>query len=78
MRGHRDVPDASPIVSDEHQDEQETVGRSRDYEEISRHDLANVIPQERTPGLGGRLASAPEYLATVVSQTLIPSFSSSP
>jgi hypothetical protein len=46
MRGNPDVPDASPIVGDEHQDEQETVCRSWDYEEISRHDLADVIPQE--------------------------------
>ena len=51
MRGDRHVPDASPIVSEEHQDEHETVGRSRDHEEIGRHDLADVIPQERPPGL---------------------------
>jgi len=42
----------------EHEDEQETVGSSGDHEEISRHDLADVIPQERAPGLGWGLASA--------------------
>jgi len=59
MRGDRDVPDASPIVGEEHQDEQEAAGRGRDHEEIGRYDLADVIPQERPPGLRGRLAPAP-------------------
>ena len=59
MRGDRDVPDASPIVGEEHQDEQEAVGHRRDHEEIGRDDLADVIPQERAPGLRGRLAPAP-------------------
>jgi hypothetical protein len=58
MRGNRDVPNASPIVGEEHQDEQESVGHRRDYEEIGRHDLADVIPQERAPGLRRRLAPA--------------------
>jgi hypothetical protein len=49
MCGDRDVPDAAPIVREEDQDEQETVGHRRDYEEIGRHDLADVIPQERAP-----------------------------
>jgi hypothetical protein len=65
MRGHRDVPDASPIVGEEHQSEQETVGRSGDDEEISGHDLTDVIPQERAPGLGWGLVSAHHVLATV-------------
>ena len=34
MRSDRDVPDASAIVSEEHQDEHEAVGDGRDYEEI--------------------------------------------
>jgi hypothetical protein len=59
MRRDRDVPDASPIVRQEDQDEQETVGHRGDDEEISRDDLADVILQERAPGLGWRLASAP-------------------
>ena len=58
MSGDRDVPDASPIVREEDQDEQETVGHRRDDEEIGRHDLPDVIPQERAPSLGWRLASA--------------------
>jgi hypothetical protein len=55
----RHVPDASPIVSEERQDEQEAVGCSWDHEEIGRHDLADVIPQEGAPDLRGRLAPAP-------------------
>jgi len=54
MRGDRDVADASPIVGEEYQDEQEAVGRRRDHEEIGRHDRADVMPQERAPGLRGR------------------------
>ena len=65
MRGDRDVADASPIVGEEHQDEQEAAGRRRDHEEIGRHDLADVIPQERAPGLRGRVARRPMYFATV-------------
>jgi len=57
MGGDRDVSDASSIVREEDQDEQETVGHGRDDEEIGRHDLAHVIPQERAPGLGGRRAA---------------------
>jgi len=40
------VPDASPIVGEEHQDKQQAVGRGRDHEEIGRDDLADVIPSE--------------------------------
>src|SRR5712691_6256737 len=54
MGGDRHVPDASPIVGEEYQDEQEAVGRGRDHEEIGRDDLADVIPQERAPALRWR------------------------
>jgi hypothetical protein len=63
MRGDRHVADASSIMGEEHQDEQEPVGRGRDDEEISRNNLADVILQEGAPRLR-RLS--------------IPSFSSSP
>ena len=58
LRGDRDVPDASPIVGEEYQDEQEAVRRGRDDEEIGGHDLADVILQERAPGLRRGLAPA--------------------
>ena len=51
MSGDRDVPDASPIVREEDQDEQETAGHRRDDEEIGCYDLTDVIPQERAPCL---------------------------
>src|SRR5262245_50719434 len=62
MGGYRYVADTSAIVGNEHQDEQETVGRGRDDEEICRHDLADVIPQEGAPGLRWRLARAHQIL----------------
>jgi hypothetical protein len=58
MGGDCHVPDASPVVGEEHQNEQEAVGRRRDDEEIGRDDLADVIPKEGAPGLRRRLASA--------------------
>jgi len=45
------MPDASPIMGEEHQDEREAVGHRRDDEEIGRDDLADVIPQECAPVL---------------------------
>jgi hypothetical protein len=80
----REVPDASPIVGEEHEDEQEAVGHRRDDEEIGRHDLADVILPERAPGLGWWRASAPHVfrdrrLTDVDPQfQSIPNFNSSP
>jgi hypothetical protein len=51
LRSDRYVPDASPIVGEEYQDEQEAVRRGRDDEEIGGHDLADVILQEGAPAL---------------------------
>ncbi len=59
MRGDCDVPDASPIVGEEHQDTHEAVGHGRDHEETGRHNSADVILQEGAPGLRRRLAWAP-------------------
>lgn len=47
------------VVGSAGADEQEAIGRRRDHEEIGRDDLADVISQERAPGLRGRLAPAP-------------------
>jgi hypothetical protein len=55
----RDVPNASPIMGEEHENEQEAAGDGRDDEEIGRYDLADVILQEGAPGLGWWLAPAP-------------------
>jgi hypothetical protein len=48
MCGDRHVPDASPIVGEKYQDEQESVGRGRDHEEIRCDDLAIVRMSVRT------------------------------
>ena len=58
MRGDRHVPDASPIMAEEYQDEHEGVGHSRDQKEIGRHSLAEVISQEGAPSPRRRQARA--------------------
>ena len=65
MRGDRHVPDATPIVGEQHQHEHQTKRYGGHHEEIRRDDLADVIAQERAPRLRGRRASAPMYFATV-------------
>jgi hypothetical protein len=40
-----------PVVRQQHQDEQEAIGHRGDNEDIGRHDLTDVIPQERPPRL---------------------------
>jgi hypothetical protein len=65
LRGGCYVPDASPIVGEEYQDEQEVVRRGRDDEEIGDHDLADVILQEGGPGLRGGWRRRTIYFATV-------------
>jgi hypothetical protein len=39
MRGHRNVHETTPFVGEDHEDEQQAVGDSRDDEEVSGHDL---------------------------------------
>ena len=74
----RDVSDASSIVREEDQYEQETVGHGRDDEEIGRHDLADVIRKNVRQVCDGGWRRRPMYFATVAWQTSIPSFRSSP
>jgi hypothetical protein len=78
MGGDCEVPDASPIVREEHQDEQEAVRDGRDDEEIGCHDLADVIAQERAPGLGWPLAAAPHAFGDRRLTDVDPNFNSSP
>jgi hypothetical protein len=58
MGGDSDVNDAAAIVGQHHQDEQETVRRGRDHEQIGCHELSHVIRQERAPCLRGWLPMA--------------------
>ena len=51
MRRDRHVPDAAPIVGEQHQHEYEAERHCWDDEEISRDDLSDVVAQERAPRL---------------------------
>jgi hypothetical protein len=51
MRGDPYVPDAAPIVGEQHQHEHEAERHGRHHEEISSDDLADVIRQEGAPRL---------------------------
>jgi hypothetical protein len=59
MGGDRRVPDPAPLVGEGREDEREAVGQSRGHEEVGRHDLADVSPHERAPGLRRRPTPAP-------------------
>jgi hypothetical protein len=56
-----EVSDPPPVVRQQHQDEQEAIGHRWDNEEIGRHDLTDVIPQERrsVPKIAWDTAGAP-------------------
>jgi hypothetical protein len=45
------------LVSDDDQDEEQAARRGRHQEEVRRHDLSDVIAQERPPGLRRRSSS---------------------
>jgi hypothetical protein len=60
MGGDRDVHDASAIMGQHHQDEQEAARHGRDHEEVGRGDLCPVIRQEGAPRLRRRLARSPD------------------
>jgi hypothetical protein len=52
-------------VGEEHHDEQEAVRRSRDREEVGRHDLADVIRKKARHLCDGGWRRRPIYFATV-------------
>ena len=51
MVGDGDMDDSSPVVREDYEDEQQLVGDCRHDEEISSHDLADMVGQERSPWL---------------------------
>jgi len=51
MLGDGYVHDASPLMGQDHQHEQQAIRGGRDHEEIGRHDLVDVIGQKRAPRL---------------------------
>ena len=78
MGGDGDVPDASSVVSQEHQDENEATRYRRHDEEVGRHDLAHVIRQERAPRLGWWPVSTPYLFRDRRLRDVDPTFKSSP
>ena len=51
MVGDGDVDDPSPVVREEDEHEQQPVGDGGHDEEIGRHDLVDLVGQERAPRL---------------------------
>jgi len=49
--GDRDMRDASPLVSEDHQHEQQAIRSGRDHEEVGGHHLADVVREECSPRL---------------------------
>ena len=51
MVGDTHVHDAPALVGQNHEDEQQATRRRWNDEEVRRHDLADVIPEECPPSL---------------------------
>ena len=51
MVGDGDVHDPSPVVREDDEHEQEPVGDRWHDEEVGRHDLTDVVGEERSPRL---------------------------
>ena len=47
----RHVHNATALMGQQDQDKQESPSRSRHHEEVGRHDLSDMIRQERAPCL---------------------------
>jgi hypothetical protein len=57
--GHVDVEDASPVVRQDHEDEQDLEQHAGDDEEVYGHEGLKVVVEKRTPGLRrGRVPAA--------------------
>ena len=51
---HVDMQDLASIMGQHHEDKEHPKRERRDHEEVDRDELADVIRQKRTPGLGRR------------------------
>ena len=56
MFGHVEVEDAPPMVGEHDQDEEDAQPSSRNGEEIDGDQVADMVDEERAPGLRGRCA----------------------
>jgi hypothetical protein len=63
--GDRDVHDTSPFVGEDHDHEQQAIRGGVDHEEVRRHDLADVVGEERPPRLRRWGRRRTMYFATV-------------
>jgi hypothetical protein len=60
MFRNRHMHDAAALVRKHHEDKQQPAGGRGYHEEVGRHDLVDVIGQERPPRLGRRSSRARE------------------
>jgi hypothetical protein len=58
MLGEVEVQDPTPMVSEDDQDEEYPQASGGHGEEVDRDEIADVIREERAPGLRGRLSGA--------------------
>jgi hypothetical protein len=58
MCGHRDVDNATTLMGQDDQHEQQSIRDGGHDEEIGRYHLIHMIGEECPPGLGGRAAAA--------------------
>jgi hypothetical protein len=81
MLGHVEVQDAPPMVGEHDQDEEHAPVSGGHREEVDGDQVADVVREERAPGLrrrGAPLRHLGISRDTVRSATLIPTFKSSP
>jgi hypothetical protein len=62
MRGDRDVSDATTLMGEDDQHEQQSIRDGRHDQEIGGHDLIDMIGEERPPRLGRRVPVARHVL----------------
>jgi hypothetical protein len=63
MFGHGHVYEATPLMGEQHQHEQESTGRRGRYEKVRRHNLSHMIAKKvRQVCDGGRPATADHVL----------------
>ena len=78
MLGHVEAEDAPTVVGEHDENEEDAQARGRQREEVDSDEVADMVGEERSPGLRRgerRLGSSRE---TVRSATSIPSLRSSP
>lgn len=78
MVGDRDVDGPAPNVGKDHQNEQQPTGGGGHDKEVGRHQSTRMIPEEGTPGLGGRPPPPVHVFRNGGLRDIEPSFNNSP